>query len=802
MQKKLILSILSLLVFKFGISQTISTKHAHIDAQFAKTYDPRSDSINILKYTINLTITDFTNRLIQGNTKIKFTPKVNSIQAIRLDLLKLNIDSIKFQNTKLNYTYNDTLIGINLNSTLTTNDTVELSVYYKGSPQGDVTGWGGFYFQNGYAYNLGVGFGANPHVYGRVWFPCFDNFMERSKFEFNIGTNGGKIAYCNGVLTKDTTINSLRIRTWNINEEIPSYLASVAVGPYVDLKMNHTGIERNIPILIASLANDTINNKKSLVHLKDAIQIFEERFGAYSWNRVGYALVPFANGAMEHATNIAFPSSFLRGSLAYETIMAHELAHHWFGDLITCSSQEEMWMNEGWASYCEYIFTEGVYGKQAYRNGINTLHESLLQFVRYKEGDLSLDDIPFEHTYGDHVYLKGAIMAHNLRGYLGDSLFFSSITQALNNNKFKSISNDQFQQSLSAASGIDLSYFFNDWIKQSGWSHFSIDSFSVEKFNLNYKVKIYTKQLKYGNANFHQNVPMEVSALNANFSTYLTTRINLSNENSVSEIIVPFNPSMLVLNMNDKISQAVSSDQKVLKSTGTVNFSLAKMNVTTTNITDSVILRIEHHFAGPKGAYANNINRISPQRYFKIDGISLDKMKASGKFTFDGRVGVFNGTAYLDHQLNIKNEDSLLLLYRKDPGEIWTEYPYYTRNTLSSKTDKFGNFVIDSLAKGEYCLGIGTSLKTGLDFTKNERSKLEISVFPNPAEDYVNINMKQFIPGLLNIYDFRGVFVKQIKIKETNLKISTEDLNSGLYTYQFKSDDQLESFSGKFIIIR
>lgn len=740
MKNFLLIALLCLVVVN-SFAQESVYRHGGINSSFAKTYDPRSDSVDILKYTINLNITDFVGKKISGNTEIKFHPKVNGYRYLRVDLLELIVDSILLGNTKLGFNYNDTLISINLNNNYQTTDTLNVSVYYHGAPQIDATGWGGFYFQSGVAYNLGVGFGANPHVYGRVWFPCLDNFTERSLYTFNISTSAGKIAYCNGALTNDVIdINNTRTRTWELDKEIPSYLASVAVGNYVDLKMNYVGEQKNIPILIAANASDTTKVKASLIHLKDAIRTYEKFYGPYAWNRVGYALVPFNQGAMEHATNIAFPSSFLNGgTTTYEEIAAHELSHHWFGDYITCSSQEEMWINEGWASFSEYLFREEVYGKTAYINGIKTLHESLLHFVRYKEGDLNLNNIPHEFTYGDHVYLKGAIMAHNLRGYLGDSLFKSTIRQTLQANAFKSISNEQFEQSLSQNSGVDLSHFFEDWIYQPGWAHFSIDSFIVSKINLQYHIKVYVRQMKYGNNNFYTNVPMDISFIDKNFNV-LNKKIMLSGEYSLIEMNIANNPAIVVLNMYDRIAQAISSEQKVIKNTGLVNFTLGKMNLTVNANTDSSLVRIEHHYTGPKGNYSSAINRISPQRYWTVSGIVSNNFKSNAKFSYDGRVGVLNGNAYLDHQLNITNEDSLILLYRKSAADKWEEYPFYTKNTLSSKTDKFGNMVIDTLIMGEYCLGMGTSVKVGLNETKVKETN-SYSIFPNPADNTIEIKL-------------------------------------------------------------
>ena len=781
------LSILILFISTFNAltnAQENGFRHNNINHTFAKTYDPRSDSVDILNYKINLVITDFANKKLSGNTIVKFNPKVNAVHYLRLDLLALIVDSVKLGNAKLPYHYNDTLININLQQNYSTADTLSVQVFYRGAPQIDVTSWGGFYFQAGYAYNLGVGFGADPHVFGRVWFPCFDNFMERSTYEFNITTNNGKIAYCNGELKNDVVdINNNRTRTWVLDKEIPTYLASVAIGSYTDLKMNYAGEQRNIPILIAAIPSDTTKVKASLIHLDDAMRAYEKYYGPYAWNRVGYALVPFNQGAMEHATNIAFPVSFLNtGALTYEETAAHELSHHWFGDYITCSSQEEMWINEGWASFSEYLFREEVYGKTAYINGIKTLHENLLHFLRYKEGDLNLNNIPHQYTYGDHVYLKGAIMAHNLRGYLGDSLFRITLRSALQANAFKSITNEQFEASLSQASGMDLSHFFRDWIYQTGWGHFSIDSVNVSRFNTQYKVRVFVRQLKYGNPNFYSNVPMDISFLNNTFNAD-TRKIILNGEYTEAEFVLPYNPSLVVLNMYDRIAQAISSDQKILKAVGNTNYVLAKMNVTVTSISDSTLLRIEHHYTGPKGNFDNNINRMSPQRYWTVSGIASGQFKANAKFNYDGRVGVFNGNAYLDNQLSITNEDSLILLYRINSSAPWKEYSYYTKNTLSSKTDKIGNIIIDSLMMGDYCLGMGTSMKLGISNDLKLDHRL-LNIFPNPAKKNIFIELKGIDASEISnciVYNQEGKEILQIDLFSNQNNIDVSKLNPGTY---------------------
>ncbi len=767
----------------------------------------RSDTIDVLNYTINLDITDFTTNTIKGNTQVKFAPKLNGITVLNLDLLELIVDSIKQGSSLLTYLYNDTLLSVNLSSTMNIGDTSSVVVYYHGTPQGDASGWGGFYFQSGYAYNLGVGFAANPHVYGRVWFPCFDNFVERSTYEFNITTNAGKVAYCNGYLANDTTDGSgFRTRKWIMNEEIPSYLASVAVAAYTHVNKTFNGINGPVPIMLTALPADTTNMKNSFVNLNTALSTFENHFGPYMWNRVGYCLVPFNSGAMEHATNIAYPKATANGTLTYQTLYAHELSHHWFGDLATCRTAEDMWLNEGWARYCEFLFTEVLSGYSSYLSAVRSNHEDNLHFNIVKEGNLSLSNIPHAYTYGDHVYNKGADVAHSLRGYMGDSLFFYSVKTYLSQNNYKDVSSTDFMNALTSASGMDMTYFFNDWVFNPGWCHFSVDSFKVVPQGPNYDVTVYLKQKLTSAPNYYQQVPLNITFKSSNF-TENTQRIVMSGANSSFTLTVPFNPAFVAVNMDEKISHAVAPEFKVIKTNGGHNFPNAKMNLTVLSITDSAFVRIEHNYTQPDTFKVAGMGyRLSPNRYWKVDGILPVNFKAKAVVSYEGRTTAFSGNFWLDNQLINVPEDSLVLMYRRNAAADWTVYPYYTKNFLGSNTDKRGQISIDTLALGEYVFAIrDNALGISENHTNIEKS---IVIYPNPAKDEIQIDFKKLNASQLEniqylITDISGKIVLKgnVRSNQQTVLLQLNSLNNGIYIIHVENNGTIVA-KEKFVIAR
>lgn len=746
----------------------------------------RSDTIDILKYTINLDITDFVGQKIKGNTVVKFTPKINGQSSLNLDLLKMTLDSVSFGTALLSYGYNDTLLKINLPTIFNIADTGQVIVYYHGTPQGDPAGWGGFSFNGNYAYNLGVGFGAKPHNYGRVWFPCFDNFVEKSQYEFHIVTDTSKTSFCNGQLISDVKVGSKRTRHWNMLKEIPSYLASVAVADYTQVNWNIMGALGNIPVVLAARKTDTTALKNGFLHLPDAVLGFENYYGPYVWNRIGYCLVPFSSGAMEHATNIAYPQSAT--SIAYESqLMAHELSHHWWGDLMTCETQEDMWLNEGLASYSERLFLEWTYNYAKYLAEVKTVHDGLLKFAHLDEkGFRAISGVPHQYTYGDHVYKKGSDVAHTLRAYMGDAAFFTGLKYALNQKAYKNMNSLEFRDLLQVSSGQNLVPFFDNWVMNGGWPHFSIDSVKTTGVVAPFTNVVYVKQKLFGAPSLYTGVPLEITCLNSNWTKELKT-ITMSGASNAFSFTTANKPVYVGINNESKISDAISSEYKTIKTNATINYTLTRAIFIVLNKgIDSSFLRVEHNFAKPDPFKFNAYNfRLSSQHYWKIDGILSNGFVSKLRLNYDGNKNT-TGNSYIDTCLTVTNGDSIILLYRKHAGDDWKEVKHYTKFKLTAKT---GFFTVDTMKLGEYVFANGKSnVLIGLSEQANKHDVLHI--FPNPTSQLVNVNIDNFNRSLgtsIEIYDMEGKSIKQLKNIEAQNAIDVSMFSKGSFILSLKN---------------
>ncbi len=755
-----------------------------------------SDSVDVLNYSINLNLVHLSTQTIKGYTSLQITPRVNNLSLIKLDLLELDIDSVYFQNSKLTtFAYNDTVIRVYLPAALNINDTVRLTVYYHGVPQEDGSGWGGFYFtsDSSFAYNLGVGFQAVPHNFGRVWFPCIDDFVDRATYDCYITVKNDKKAVCGGTLMSvtDNGDNSTTYH-WKIHSTIPSYLASVAVGNYTAVTDTFNGALGKVPVNLYARPSDTNAVKGSFINLKQILAAYESRFGPYRWERVGYVGVPFDGGAMEHSTNIAYPLSCINGNLDYESLYAHELSHQWFGDLVTCSTALDMWINEGWASYCESAYREILYGTESYKQNVRDNHYYVITQAHVDDnGYRAVYGIPDECTYGTTVYNKGADVVHTLRNYLGDSTFFSAIRALLDDYRFHDISTAGMRDDLSAKTGVNLNDFFQVWVFNPGYPHFSIDSFKITATSPQIKVMVFVRQRLHHAPALANSNRVEITFGKNNWQFYSDT-MSFSGESGSKEFVVPFVPDFAMMDFNEKTSDATTDMYKVIKATGFFDMVYSLCRIDVSNITDSVLVRVEHNWVSPDPLKNPDpdIRRLSNTHYWKVDGIFNGNFYAKTRFKFN-RLDAIDATLLPSSSA----VDSLLLLYRADAASDWAVAPFTKIGT------SVGFVVADSLRRGEYCFAVGTPYHSGKDEYNIKSRGME--VFPNPSNNLFTFSFDITEEAYIKIYDTSGneVFSEEVNRQENKIIWNAANMAPGHYFAKMISSKEKKILGEQKLII-
>ena len=754
----------------------------------------RSDTLDIVHTDINLDLTLMTQSQLKGVCTQYFNTLI-STDTVHLDLEALTVDSVLMNNEELSFEHIGSDLFIALSTPVNPGTEFSVEVYYHGDPVTDPS-FGGFYFASSYAYNLGVGFAADPHTFGRAWFPCFDNFVERSSYDVHVLTNNGRTSYCGGLLLNQEVVGQDSLLAhWSLEEEIPSYLASVAASDYTHVNWEYNKQNgETIPVWLTAKAADTTEMKLSMVNLIPWLNASETHYGEYQWPRVGYVAVPFNGGAMEHATNIAYPLFAIDGTSGYETLYAHELSHHWWGDLVTCETEEDMWLNEGWASFSEALFTEVIYGDQAYIDYVRTNHKDVLLSAHIDDGGrYPVSGIPHEITYGSHVYNKGADMVHTLRGYMGDANFFDACRNFLIENAFTSISSEEMRDYFQEYTDRDLTAFFDNWIFAEGFPEYRIVSWSQPSSN---QIQLQTEHFTHYAPQYYQGLPMEVTCTDWNNNRFDTTIIiNDVIQDFSFQLPIAFEVKSVILNKENRISQAVLNEEKTIGDTGNETFAYAEFLASVNNLggNDSIILWIENHFAAannPASIAGTNIV-LSADRWWNVDG-SFDGADLEGEIKYYGNstsVTYYDPILFTQMAAEGKTENDIQLYYRPDGASAWSLWPDFEIQTQGNSTNFTGRVHFNGMQKGQYALGYLSDV-TSVEPLSNAGSG--VTVFIDPSNLIHMDSQKK--EGEFSIYDSTGRIIVRLDTQDAPLRYSINDLAVGTYLIVFGSTEETKTF--------
>lgn len=732
-----------------------------------------SDTIDVVHYDLKMDLTSISAQQIHGRATIRLTTPMNNIGQIPLHLLQLNVDSVLYSDgSHLNFTHTNGLLRISSPVPFSAGDTLSIQVYYQGTPFHE--SWGGFHFNNLYAFNLGVGFQSIPHNLGKSWFPCVDDFIDRAFYDYRIRLSNENKAACGGLLQSVTDLgDGTSEHWWKSSRTIPTYLASVAVGPYALVTGNFAGMEADVPVTWYVRPTDTSRIAGSFANLNAIASIYESSFGPYPFERIGIAGTLI--GAMEHAENIAYPNGSINGNLSNEWLYAHELAHMWFGNKVTCGSAEDMWLNEGWARWCETLYREKLYGIDAARNNMRPLKREVLRYAHFSEGGyLPLTPMPLNLTYGTHIYDKGGTVVHGLRGYLGDSLFFIGVKAYLEEYAWQPATSQQMRDILSESTGVDLSGFFDFHVFGPGYNQVTVDSFNVRPAGNDFDVEVFVQQKLKGAEVPANDCRTELAFMNA--SRQIETRtINFSGFQGSATFNLPFAPEMVMVDLYERFNGAVTSNVKTIKTTGTHDFSDTYFKMEVSQVSDSAYVQVAHNWVAPDPLwFPQNGLTLSDYRHWIISGIMPEGFEAAGRFSYAT-------VSQLDHTLITNQGDSLVILYRPNASHNWQSV-----NFTRTGNWRVGNILVPNLKTGEYTLAIWDEAMVGIQNTSHSENS-SIQIAPNPCNEFTNIHFSAHTGGTLYLFDLSGKIYEEMNITagERNIRLNMTNKSQGSYLVQF-----------------
>ncbi|MCS7153824.1 MAG: M1 family metallopeptidase [Bacteroidia bacterium] len=661
----------------------------------------------VLGYDLWLDSLSFSSRWWQWRAGVVINPQGASTLSVLLQ--GYTVDSVKLGATSLPFTYNDSLLRISLPSGLSSPETIQ--VFYRGRGLSDPTGRGGIYWGSGAVSNVGVSFAYVPHSFGRAWHPCIDTFGHKAFYKFHLRVPDTLAGTANGLLDSITAEGvGWRRWHWHVPHPLPAYLAGVAIGKYVVARDTFIrGVGDTIPIQYWVGRADSAGVYVTFQRLKPLLRSWEQRFGPYPHKRIGYVATSVTSLAMEHSTHIVYPQVIISGTNAYDWLWAHELAHEWFGNSATGSSEAQIFLKEGFATHAEALFYEQFFGKAQYYEHIRGFLERTLRLLRWEEGLFPLSSIPPEHTYGIATYQKGATVLNTLRHQLGDSLYFRGLRGYASRYKHGLTTIDSLQKAFEDSTGVDLSEFFDDWLRQPGEVHFRIDSFGrqgTDSVWIAWRIGLRDKP------SYQTRTRLTVFLRGSQPGDTLYAQFFTDGSMQGRSVVAcPFTPKLAILHPNGEVSDASTHGVRWLKNVANYTFPHTYIALRPVGLQagDSVWVHVAHNWIG---AYDMGNLSLSSVRYFQIDGIWDSSLAMRGFFQYNGTsTGI---GAYLDMPWLDFSEDSLMLYYRPHAGAPWREWKSYVVQPGASLTDRQGRIVADSLLPGEYAFGRKLPLVTGL----------------------------------------------------------------------------------------
>ena len=320
-----------------------------------------------------------------------------------------------------------------------------------------------------------VGYTMSEPSDTRFWMPCFDEPWDKATAEIMITVPTGYVAASNGKLVQVTNHGD-GTQTWHWREDhqVAPYLLCVTVSVFSVSRLPYvTAGGDTIPVEYyvwnSGLFEDSSAAASYLPTVRSMIAAFAGAYGEYPFDKYGMtAIVPFEFGGMEHQTI----STLNRYLFTDEQIVAHELAHQWWGDLVTCATWEDIWLNESFATYSEAIWQESRGGKAALRR---YMKDSLEQFNYLSWTGAVHDPVGQGFNLFDLVvYSKGAWVLHTLRGVIGDSTFFRVLHAYRSRFEGGNATTTDFIAVVDSVTGSDYDWFFDQWIYGRGWPEYAL----------------------------------------------------------------------------------------------------------------------------------------------------------------------------------------------------------------------------------------------------------------------------------------------------------------------------------------
>ncbi|MFL6114718.1 MAG: M1 family metallopeptidase [Catenulispora sp.] len=379
-----------------------------------------------------------------------------ALTSLVLDFADLRVDRVILQDgRRLRYEHQKEKLRIRLPSRMEAGEQLVLEIVYRGTPRPTASRYGGLGWEQ---LADGVLVASQP-TGAPSWFPCDDRPDRKAAYRFTITTASQYQVVANGRLT--SVAHSGSTSTWTFVQDAPmaTYLASVQIGPY----QRHE-LPGRVPQRLVAPARRLAAAREALAHQDAMMTLFGELFGPYPFD--GYTVVVTDDRLdipVEAQGMAMFGANHMDEDWSNQRLIAHELAHQWFGNSLTLGDWRDIWLHEGFACYAEWLWSEASGGRTADEHA-HTWHHRLQRQAQ----DLVLADPGPAHLFDDRIYKRGALTLHALRRLIGDEAFFGALRTWAAGFRYGTVTTEAFVLVVAGAAGQDMGPFFEGWLRAQG----------------------------------------------------------------------------------------------------------------------------------------------------------------------------------------------------------------------------------------------------------------------------------------------------------------------------------------------
>ena len=434
-----------------------------------------SRNIDVLHYTIALDF-DMQGKRFEGSNRVRLVPLVEELSEIVLHAEGLEISQVlDSRGRELPFRVGEGSVEVELPENRGLDEEIEIEIRYSGEDPAK-----GLYFDGpNDQHPLIVTTDSWPDE-ARYWYPCYDHPHDKVTTEMIITVPDGNKVLSNGRLVSRKSVPGEGNETWHWSQEKPisTYLTMLAVGPYVRMEDSFKGLPLNYWVF----EGDQENAARIFKDTPKMMEYFIDLYGYdYPWAKYDQVISPRQGGGAEATSATLLGMKVIhdpdpRLDLNWERIIAHELAHQWWGDLITLRSWEHTWMNESFATYSDYLYLNHARGKDV---GDWVLQEKVEQYLEEAHNEYTRP-IVFNRYEGPgdnfdaHTYPKGAVILHQLRWILGDQVFFRVLNRFLHKHAFRVVDTHDFMTLVKDVSGRNMDWYFEQHLFKPGHPVFEV----------------------------------------------------------------------------------------------------------------------------------------------------------------------------------------------------------------------------------------------------------------------------------------------------------------------------------------